>query len=313
MKRLRAHFEMIGPLLSHNVARVAPYYCEPRCDIVARFSAWLEPVKTIGGQDHLGTLAPCEAVYTQLLPGITNNTNRARCYSFYPWLLWAIERAGWPKDAKAIVQAVRKAECLLCLIGIAHEGGADASKHGGGLAGREKLVPAWNDIRDGGTLRLSTFATTEDNERRYWKHTLGGLGQYYLGTLRELRLIDGDAREGLRFSKERAGVLAEALASGVDGARFLKAIEDDIVSRKTPSRPRPEVVATYLRLGTGAGPGPHGARPKGLLPPRRPPGTDHTRGGGSTTALLRVCAQAPRLPGAFFPCLPTRQSVDSCW
>lgn len=199
-------------------------------------TAWLEPVKAIGGQDHLGTLAPCEAVYTQLLPGITNNTNRARCYSFYPWLLWAIDRAGWPKDAKAIVRTVRRAECLICLIGIAHENDTDAWKHGAGLAGRAELVPAWQEIRDGATLRLSTFATTDDTDTRYWKHTLGGLGQYYLGTLRDLQLIDGNSQDGLRFTKERGAVLAEALAPSVDGALFLRTLEEDVVSKKTLQR-----------------------------------------------------------------------------
>ena len=50
--------------------------------------AWVEPPLAIGGIDHLGTLAPCIHVYSLLLPGITNVTERARYYSLYPWLLW---------------------------------------------------------------------------------------------------------------------------------------------------------------------------------------------------------------------------------
>ena len=36
---------------------------------------WVEPAKPIRGLDHLGVQAPCIALYTQLLPGITNVTD----------------------------------------------------------------------------------------------------------------------------------------------------------------------------------------------------------------------------------------------
>ena len=38
---------------------------------------WVEPAKPIRGLDHLGVQAPCIALYTQLLPGITNVTDLA--------------------------------------------------------------------------------------------------------------------------------------------------------------------------------------------------------------------------------------------
>ena len=52
---------------------------------------WVEPEKPIRGLDHLGVQAPSIALYTQLLPGITNVTNRARYYSFHPWLIRSFE------------------------------------------------------------------------------------------------------------------------------------------------------------------------------------------------------------------------------
>jgi len=41
----------------------------------------------------------------------------------------------------------------------------------------------------GGTpLRLSDYATQEDSGERYFKNRMGGLGQYYVGSLAELGL-----------------------------------------------------------------------------------------------------------------------------
>ncbi len=50
-------------------------------------TVWVKPFHAIGGRDHLGVGAPSEHLYAQLLPGITNVTDRARYYSFYPWMV----------------------------------------------------------------------------------------------------------------------------------------------------------------------------------------------------------------------------------
>ena len=52
---------------------------------------WVSPAKAITGRDHLAVQAVSEHLYTGLLPGITNVTDRARCYSFYPWFVWAFD------------------------------------------------------------------------------------------------------------------------------------------------------------------------------------------------------------------------------
>ncbi|HQP37582.1 MAG TPA: hypothetical protein PLI95_20495, partial [Polyangiaceae bacterium] len=54
--------------------------------------AWVRPPEPIRGLDHLGVQAPCIALYGQLLPGITNVTDRARYYTFHPWVLWSFEK-----------------------------------------------------------------------------------------------------------------------------------------------------------------------------------------------------------------------------
>src|SRR4030095_3386246 len=65
---------------------------------------WLQRDKhVIEGLDHLGIEVVSANIYGNLLPGITNVTDRARYYSFYPWVLHRYaqgrpertNRAGW--------------------------------------------------------------------------------------------------------------------------------------------------------------------------------------------------------------------------
>ncbi|MBK7859639.1 MAG: hypothetical protein IPJ65_13680 [Archangiaceae bacterium] len=70
--------------------------------------AWVRPPEPIRGLDHLGVQAPCIALYGQLLPGITNVTDRARYYSFHPWLLWSFEKRF--ENHSLIVRALRVVE-----------------------------------------------------------------------------------------------------------------------------------------------------------------------------------------------------------
>ena len=84
-------------------------------------------------------------------------------------------------------------------------------------------------LEDGDFLRLSKYATTDDSKYRYFKNKLGGLGQYYLNTLRDAGLILGDLRE-VRYTTERGLALAEAFDEGVARKRFFDVLEEDEVS-----------------------------------------------------------------------------------
>lgn len=197
---------------------------------------WVKPARDRKGQDPLAVRAPCEKLYTQLLPGITNVTDRARYYSFHPWLVWAAEKHDGPLKRKSFVHTLRRAECLLTLVGAWHteETGEELWRHGDKLVGRDKLVPALETLREGKSLKLSAYASTEeDASNRYFKNTLGGLGQYYLGTLRDLGLLDGDARSGVRYTRQVGGPLAEAFDAKVDRKRFFDALERDRVDLET--------------------------------------------------------------------------------
>jgi hypothetical protein len=50
---------------------------------------WVQPPKYKKGLDPLGVQQPCIAIYSELLPGITNVTDRITYFSFGPWFAWA--------------------------------------------------------------------------------------------------------------------------------------------------------------------------------------------------------------------------------
>lgn len=175
--------------------------------------AWVRPPEPIPGLDHLGVQAPCVALYGQLLPGITNATDRARYYSFYPWLLRAFERR-YPGSDK-FQRVLRRAECLFTLTAIRHQrvlGDSEEGLHGRAMVGQRKLVR----IEPESSFALDAYAALE-GPNRYFKNPLGGFRQYYLGPLRDLKVLS------LRECANQQ--LAEAFANAVPEDAFFRVLE----------------------------------------------------------------------------------------
>jgi hypothetical protein len=193
--------------------------------------AWVKSSHAIRGQDPLGVRAPSEYVYNKLVPGVTTATDRARYFSFYPWLIWAINQR--PDKLKKIPlhEKVRRADCLFTMIGVYHHSTLKDDLLHGALIGSQKLTPAVNEMkRTGQPIKISTFATTEPSAKKYFLNKLGGLGQYYIYPLREAGFIDGSLREGLGFTNERGEVIAKAFDEGVNGDDFFELLESDVVT-----------------------------------------------------------------------------------
>ena len=199
------------------------------------YTDWVSPAQEITGRDHLGVQAVSERLYATLLPGITNVTDRARCYSFYPWFVWKFDHEEKRKNVNELIRVFRQAECLNTLIGINHEIETDNEwTHGGGLVGREKLVAVARQVSEGKAIRLSQFSELDaDTDYRYFKNKLGGLGQYYLGPLKDLLVLDGDSRQGVKYTDQWGVTLAELFDSRVAGAEFFKAVRQDQITLPT--------------------------------------------------------------------------------
>jgi hypothetical protein len=201
---------------------------------MAVVTSWVKPAPATTGQDHLGTIAPAESIYSVQLPGITNVTARARYYSFYPWFLRELETRRPNARANDFAGQLRRAECLFALAAIRHARTLSESDslHGATMVGRDKLVPAVDTAGDrGGIVRLGEHAAADDSQLRYFKNPLGGLGQYYFGPLRELGILGGDTRGGdVKYTEERGRPLADSFGRSVDAGRFFELLDDDEVS-----------------------------------------------------------------------------------
>jgi hypothetical protein len=191
---------------------------------------WVKPPKPITGLDHLGTQSPCTLIYSQLLPGITNVTDRARYYSLYPWIVRSLDVRYKNDGPEKYVERFRRADCLLTLISERHARAVKDPYHGQFMIGRLTLVPALNELESGGELRLSTFATPEESKQRYFQNRLGGLGQYYGGQLAEMRILDLSHSPWVTYTPEGGRPLAETVDSLAGSDEFWNTVDRDTVS-----------------------------------------------------------------------------------
>lgn len=194
-------------------------------------TAWVKPPQQIGGLDHLAVQAPCINIYARLLPGITNVTDRARYYSFYPWLIWAFDRQGHTTFDATFIERFRRADCLFSLIAERHAVVSDGhyDDHAAAMVGSDTLGPLVRELEPGRSLRISEYSAREGAKSRYFKNKLGGLGQYYLGVLRELDVLDGDSSSGIKYTRQVGEALATSLEEGFDSELFLQCVDSDKV------------------------------------------------------------------------------------
>lgn len=140
----------------------------------------------VTGLDPLGLQNPSVKAYSHLLPGLNNVTGQIRCYSFYCWLLneYAnIIASTAPKEQKKFI---RKAEYIIALVSQLGEIP--------GISGRQY---ATNRIEEGDIFNLDTGTYNADDttDRTYWQYHFGVFGQYYIGSMRQIGLIDEPTNE----------------------------------------------------------------------------------------------------------------------
>jgi hypothetical protein len=164
-------------------------------------------------------------IFSALLPGLTVVTDRVSNYAFYPWVAWVHEQNAGSMDLD-FIHMLRRAECLLTLVAERHAAvsGEPALFHSLGLVGRNTLVPALRPDSARPIPLGDLAALRNENDGSYFQNEAGGLGQYYLGPLRELGILQ---RTGVKFEYSAAlGLpLAESLDAHVDRASFLRVLK----------------------------------------------------------------------------------------
>ena len=150
--------------------------------------------KVIDGLDHLGIELVSVNLYQAMLPGLTNVTERARYYAFYPWTVHRYAQDGPKIRSKAAwrgwFRSLDFGYAVACMA-FERERGEDlgSSVVGADLAGRLiKDEPPSAKIDLHGPSAVEESGTVPQSGA-YFKNPEGGFGQYYKGPLRELGVI----------------------------------------------------------------------------------------------------------------------------
>jgi hypothetical protein len=174
----------------------------------ARLPFFGDRLSFVRGLDPLGLQNPSAYAYSTLLPGLNNVTGRLRSYSFYCWLLTEYARQIKTNDPKEQKRFVRRAEYILALIA-AH---ADTNGVAGSLYAVKQLKLGETSF----DIDTATYNPDGSTTNTYWQYSFGVFGQYYLGSLRQIGLIEEplDANGNLLGIYRRTSNNKELLVSG---------------------------------------------------------------------------------------------------
>ena len=159
---------------------------------------WLErDSQIIGGLDHLGVQVVSVNLYTLLLPGITNVTDRARYYSFHPWVLHRYAQSGGSQRGRTDwLNWFRRLEFGFCMASVAYEvaSGGTFDAAATAVVGADTARALLRGVRKNVVIDVRSAAELDASgkvpkKNAYFQNSEGGLGQYYKGSLRDLGLI----------------------------------------------------------------------------------------------------------------------------
>jgi hypothetical protein len=135
----------------------------------------------IVGLDPLGFQNTSVQTYSYLLPGLNNVTWRIRNYSFYCWLLAEYSKQIRNTNPSAQRIFIRRAEYIIALMSVRHKVSVSGSDYA------KKRIEAGIKEFD---LQSGTYNDDASTPGTYWQHPSGVFGQYYVGAMRQMGLID---------------------------------------------------------------------------------------------------------------------------
>lgn len=148
----------------------------------ARAPFFGDKMSFVTGLDPLGLQNPSTQAYSYLLPGLNNVTSRIRNYSFYCWLLQEYANRIKSLDPQEQKRFIRRAEYIIALLSV-HTGIESISGSN----------YATNRFKEGITkfnLQTGTYNDDGSTINTYWQYGFGIFGQYYIGSLRQIGLLE---------------------------------------------------------------------------------------------------------------------------
>lgn len=143
---------------------------------------WAEASGTAQGRDPLAIQNSSVVIYTKLVQGITNVTSRLRYNGFYCWLIQSFLKSSNTNNVlKEQLRYIRRGEFLLANIMVQlypEQLGVSGSVYA------KKYISATIDLAKGADIENKT-----SEQGLYWKFSGGAFGQYYIGALQSLGLV----------------------------------------------------------------------------------------------------------------------------
>jgi hypothetical protein len=189
---------------------------------------WLaRDIAFVEGLDHLGIQIVSTNIYSRLVPGISNLTDRARYFSFYSWVLDSFARHASDKSADGWRTWIRRHEFALSAACVAAEQETIDDDAAGGLVGAiaaRKLTKGKRVDIDGATRLEGGKA----GKGTYFKNREGGYSQYYKGPMTALGLlrIDEGRKAPDRLLTAYAGAPLAREVEGIQAFRALRGIAE---------------------------------------------------------------------------------------
>ena len=185
----------------------------------------------VAGLNQLGMRNQAEVLFTSLLPGLNNVSNRVRYYSFYCWLIREFYTDKEQVLESEFNQFIRKAEYLLALV----------HTKGDGVQGIPGITYALNKRHTSSEpylLEEGIYNSVGKTDGTYWKNTGGVLRQYYSSSLKDISILGENNSNAsiLNISKEGDFIFGERLASAFqnsvnsDGQKFISLVKKGSVS-----------------------------------------------------------------------------------
>lgn len=144
---------------------------------------WNKPGTYSMGRDPLGMQAASVRLYTQLVPGITNVTNRIRYYSFYCWVIRQFEKIEHSDDEEKWKIFIRRAEAIYVLSCVAF-----SDEDSGGMAGSDWARDHAADLSDVG-FEFAKWTDSPGENGQYLKAARGNFGQFYISSMIDVGML----------------------------------------------------------------------------------------------------------------------------
>jgi hypothetical protein len=150
--------------------------------------------RVIDGLDHIGVELISVNLYQAMLPGITNVTERARYYSFYPWCIHRYAQEGPTERTRANwVRWLRAVDFAYAASCIAHDQQV-GNASGSAVVGGDRASDLLKGKALSAAINLQAASAVSDKGKvegpgAYFKNPQGGFGQYYRGPLRDMAVV----------------------------------------------------------------------------------------------------------------------------